>query len=110
MSATEGWPNHLPVFAQVERVRNDGNWIVGDPLDTAPIPWRIDGRTVQGVPRLLVHHDVRGGALPDFPGWETPRFGFSTGPGQLFMEYVPVRVPAPVQMSIFDLLDTNDQA
>lgn len=109
MSHTPGWPGHLPILAQVERVRSDGNWIAGDPLDTAPIPWGIDGRTVQGLPRLLVHRNTSGGPLPDFPGWETPRFGFEVGPGQIFMEYVPKRVPAPVQTSIFDFLDSGDQ-
>ena len=109
MSHAPEWPHHLPVLAQVERVRSDGNWIAGDPRDTAPIPWRIDGRTVQGLPRLLVQRHIKGGPLPDFPGWQTPRCGFDIGPRHIFMEYVPERVPAPVQTSIFDVLDTESK-
>lgn len=94
----------------VDRVRNDGNWIVGDPADTYLRPWRIDGRTVQGVPRLLLYHDVKGAPPPDVPGWKTPRYGFllnNDGPRTMFMEYTPVvcrdRNAKPVQLALFDL-------
>lgn len=97
----------------VDRVRNDGNWIVGDPADTYLRPWKIDGRTVQGVPRLHLYHEIGGGPVPDVPGWKTPRFGFELclavdDPRRvMFMEYTPVtpldRDAPPVQLALFDL-------
>lgn len=47
--------------ARVERIRNDGNWITGGPAAMDYLPWRIDGRTAVGVPRLFPYRDIKGG-------------------------------------------------
>ncbi len=78
--------------ARVERVRSDGNWILGDP-DVIP---------ERGM--LLAYHPVEAAPLPDFPGWETPEYGFALnydGPLILCMSYYPVRRPPAVQLSLF---------
>lgn len=117
MGHTRLWPAGTPYRARVERVRSDGNWIIGDPADTYLRPWRIDGRTVQGVPRLMVDRWSDAPQPPAIPGWKYQNYsGFSGGdwhpdkPNWLVCyEYLPInptdRNAPPVQLSLFDLLE-----
>lgn len=78
----------------VERVRSDGNWIVGDP--------EVIGERSM----LLAYHPVDADPLPNLPGWETPQYGFSLnydGPMILCMSYHPVRRLPAVQLSLFEM-------
>lgn len=85
--------------ARCDRVRSDGNWISGDP-DHPGTPGKEGSM-------LLAYHLVGADPLPDFPGWDTPRYGFARpAPGNLTvmcMTYHPTRRPAPVQLSLFTL-------
>jgi len=107
MAHTPGMPANYQ--RQVERVRNDGNWINGDPLDVDYRPWNNGGRIVLGVPGLHLRHDIKGGKPPHIPGWKTPRYGFSLswGPNDytMFMEYTPIEcndpLAPPKQLTLF---------
>lgn len=55
---------------KTDRVRNDGNWIYGNPADSAPDP---EGRPAS----MIAHHVVGAPPLPDLEGWDTPQYGFS---------------------------------
>ena len=102
MPRTPGWPTHGP--ACVERVRNDGHWITGDPQDTDYRPWMNGGTRVLGNPMLLLKRTVFDIPVPTIPGWKTPRFGHGS-PGILYMTYyptTPVDPEAPAeQLTLF---------
>ncbi len=69
---TPNWPTNQTLESQVERVRNDGNWIIGDPLDAATRPAGTNDTPWAYPPRLYARHIIDGAPLPAFPGWETP--------------------------------------
>lgn len=116
---TPNWPTEAPFYAQVERIRSDGNWIVGDPLDTATRPKGTNGTPWAYPPRLMALHQIDGAPLPDIPGWEKPRLGFRDCYGVMIMQYEPAdnewtakpaRSARPVQLDLFDYLDSTAES
>lgn len=76
----------------VDRVRNDGHWIVGDPLDTDYRPWMNGAERVLGNPGLTLYRQVFDTPVPVIPGWRTPTTGFAVAhhPTVLYMTYYPI--------------------
>lgn len=99
--------------AKVERVRNDGQWLYGDRLDMDYRPWRIDGRTVLGVPRLILERWTDAAPAPVVPGWEYHRYsgmvainGYGKRPTLMgWLEYTPIEcidpTAPPKQLELF---------